>query len=90
MSLACDKRDFFRTATQGCYHLLPMEVYGQGRSARAMWSAMDALVLKRVALQIDRGLKPVITLKVKFSGKACAKSAMLCIQSSTNLSIELT
>lgn len=35
---------------------MPMDVYGQGRSARAMWSAMDALVLKWVALQVESKL----------------------------------
>jgi len=56
MALACDKRDFFRTVTQGCFHLLPMELYGQGQSAREMWSAVDDLVLKWVALQIESQL----------------------------------
>lgn len=40
----------YRTVTAGRYRLSPMMVCGEGKNAKAMWSAADALVLKWVAL----------------------------------------
>lgn len=46
----------YREVTSGQYRLSPMQVYGRGENARVMWSAADALVLKWVALRVEKQL----------------------------------
>lgn len=46
----------YHNVKAGRYRLSPMLIYGRGRSARAMWSAADSLVLKWVALQVEKPL----------------------------------
>lgn len=43
----------FRSVTEGRYLLSPMQVYGHGAEAKAIWSARDALVLKWVSLRVE-------------------------------------
>lgn len=46
----------YRTVKAGRYRLLPMMICGEGKNAKTMWSAADALVLKWVALRVEKFL----------------------------------
>jgi hypothetical protein len=51
-----DAGRLYRTVTAGRYRLSPMMICGEGKNAKAMWSAEDALVLKWVALRVEKFL----------------------------------
>lgn len=51
-----ESQTLFKRVNSGGYRLSPMQIHGRGKHAVAMWSAMDALVLKWISLHVQHQL----------------------------------